>query len=470
KTNKKMTSLIWLCGDSSEMDPLPASYYGKLDKSNPVISSFEKDLKDNIFGLLTYSELNFVLGLTVMSMKLFDIWKKYEPRLPTPYFHERLLQIADFLFASKFHALQGECLCTFHLERERSKRPDPSGLQKLLEILTFLRIMMQAILPHESLCWLLYNGSLHIYNICRFLMSVSHAALEYLLWACVCLETSVPLLMPRFLPWRATLYCAVCECYYDGQAAVQAEVFARRALGKVSELGKLEELSGSPSSAETQRAFKEATIKLAVMVFKRSVYEPRKKPKGLFRPKQKSSLKEGHNIPWPRTLTEQILMELFEGNAAQFLAVLEGLWDSSCRPLHTGMSDEPEIQEVALELISAGISILSGIPLHPSMFFWKNQIPVESAVKFVKLLFRYEQWDAFRSLTDNLMAVLMTDSTCMPICFYMQDIQVDGDMVLDIVLFLWAKCKVVFQRAQARHYDQVHYLGKTENQDKVIIT
>ncbi|XP_017572344.1 cilia- and flagella-associated protein 54 [Pygocentrus nattereri] len=588
------------------MDPLPASYYGKLDKSNPVISSFEKDLKEfklhmkRVRDSPSFDHSSFSRG----SMKLFDIWKKYEPRLPTPYFHERLLQIADFLFASKFfrlaqwqgyrrylhhfctsglesikdveqfkqsffpegfvtegaklmfHALQGECLCTFHLERERSKRPDPSGLQKLLEILTFLRIMMQAILPHESLCWLLYNGSLHIYNICRFLMSVSHAAqaLEYLLWACVCLETSVPLLMPRFLPWRATLYCAVCECYYDGQAAVQAEVFARRALGKVSELGKLEELSGSPSSAETQRAFKEATIKLAVMVFKRSVYEPRKKPKGLFRPKQKSSLKEGHNIPWPRTLTEQILMELFEGNAAQFLAVLEGLWDSSCRPLHTGMSDEPEIQEVALELISAGISILSGNggssyriyneSLPPSLnaitstftlmemaTAGKNQIPVESAVKFVKLLFRYEQWDAFRSLTDNLMAVLsnleghffrkaeleltllealehlllthkvrlgnkdpvmtealndkdksvgqvtMTDEllnlvltlhAC--VCESAQDIQVDGDMVLDIVLFLWAKCKVVFQRAQARHYDQVHYLGKTENQDKWVQT
>ncbi|XP_036433426.1 cilia- and flagella-associated protein 54 [Colossoma macropomum] len=597
------------------MDPLPASYYGKIDKSNPVISSFEKDLKEfklhmkRVRDSPSFDHSSYSRG----SMKLFDIWKKYEPRLPTPYFHERLLHIADFLFASKFvrlaqwqgyrrylhhfctaglesikdvqqfkqsffpggfdteganlmfRALQGECLCTFHLERERSKRPSPSGLQKLLDILTFLRIMMQAILPHESLCWLLYNGSLHIYNICRFLMSVSQGctalccfvfsqALEYLLWACVCLETSVPLLMPRFLPWRATLYCAVCECYYDGQAAVQAEVFARRALGKISELGKLEEMSGLPSSAETQRAFKEATIKLAVMVFKRSVYEPRKKPKGLFRPKQKSSLKEGHNIPWPRTLTERILMELFEGNAAQFLAVLEGLWDSSCRPLHTGISDEPEIQEVALELISAGISILSGNggssdriyndSLPPSLnaitstftlvemaTAGKNQISVDAAVKFVKLLFRYEQWDAFRNLSDNLMAVLsnlegrffrkaeleltvlealeqllsnhkvrlgnkepvmtealtekdksvgqvtMTDEllnlvltlhAC--VCESSQDIQVDGDIVLDIVLFLWAKCKVVFQRAQARHYDPVRYLGKTETQDKWVQT
>ncbi|KAI4876053.1 hypothetical protein NFI96_030101 [Prochilodus magdalenae] len=598
------------------MEPLPASYYGKLDKSNPVISAFQRDLKEfklhmkRVRDSPNFDHSSYSRG----SMKLFDIWKKYEARLPTPFFQERLLQTADFLFASKFYrlaqwqgyrrylhqfytaglesikdveqfkqsffpegfetegaklmfrALQGECLCAFHLEQERCKSPDQNGLQKLLDILTFLRIMMQAILPHESLCWLLYNGSLHVYNICRFLMSVNLAAkaLEFLLWACVCLETSIPLMLPSFLPWRATLYCAVCECYYDGQAAVQAEVFARRALGKISELGKLEAMSGSASSAETQRAFKEATIKLAVMVFKRSVYEPRKKPKGLFRSKQKSNqVKEGHNIPWPRTLTERILMELFEGNAAQFLAVLEALWDSSRRPLQTGISDEPGIQEVALELISAGISIMSGTISPPSVnrnggssdrvyndslppslnavtstftlmemaTAGENQISVDAAVKFVKLLFRYEQWDTFCSLSDNLVAVLsnleghssrkaeleltllealecflsthrvrlgpkepvmaealtekdknvgqvtMTDEllnlvqtlhSC--VCEAAQDIQPDGDMVLDIVLFLWPKCKAVFQRVQARHYDSVRYLGKTENQDKWVQT
>lgn len=54
-------------------------------------------------------------------------------------------------------------------------------------------------------------------------------------------------------------------------------------------------------------------------------------------------------------------MELFEGNAAQFLAVLEALWDSSRRPLQTGIPDDPDVQEVAIELMSAGTSILSGI-------------------------------------------------------------------------------------------------------------
>jgi len=49
-------------------------------------------------------------------------------------------------------------------------------------------------------------------------------ALEYLLWASISLELSLPLMTAQYLPWIVTLYCAVCHCYYDNKAAVQAEV------------------------------------------------------------------------------------------------------------------------------------------------------------------------------------------------------------------------------------------------------
>ncbi|XP_016134498.1 cilia- and flagella-associated protein 54 [Sinocyclocheilus grahami] len=581
------------------MDPAPASYYGPLDKNNPVLSAFQSDLKEfkahikKLSGSPNYDYRSYSRG----SIKLFETWNKYKSRLPPSYFEEHLFQTADFLLDSKlyrlalwqgyrlylqqfctlslesirdvehfkqsffsdgfdskrarltFRALQGECQCIFYLEKERGALPDQSGVQKLLSILGFVRILMQAVLPDESLCWILYNGSLHMYNICRFLMSAGHASqvLEYLLWACTCLETSVPLLTASFLPWRATLYCAVCECYFHDCASVQAEVFARRALGKISELAKLEEMTGSQVSSETQQAYKEATVKLAVMVFKRSVYEPRRKPKGLFRPKQKSNLKELQLTPWPRTPTERILMEMFEGNAARFLAVLEALQDSSVRPLQTGLPEEFEVQDVVLELISAGTSLLSGFgdsdhtfdeSLPPSVnavtptsslfdtaVAGKSKIAVDAAVKFVKQLFRYEQWSTFSSLSTalmsalanmegrafrkyelelrileaverlmstqrvkfimkdaafddkNIVAAIMTEEffnliqtlhAC--VCRTDKDIQPNADLVLDIVLFFWAKCKTVFQRAQSRHYEPVRYLGRMANQDQWVET
>lgn len=49
-------------------------------------------------------------------------------------------------------------------------------------------------------------------------------ALEFLLWASVSLELSVPIMTPEYLPWIVTLYCAVCRCYYDNRVAVKAEV------------------------------------------------------------------------------------------------------------------------------------------------------------------------------------------------------------------------------------------------------
>lgn len=67
-------------------------------------------------------------------------------------------------------------------------------------------------------------------------------------------------------------------------------------------------------------------------------------------------------LPWPRTTTEQLLMEMFDGTAAQFLAILEALSDSSRRVLHPTppVPDEPEIHDVISELFFAGLEILSG--------------------------------------------------------------------------------------------------------------
>uniref|UniRef100_A0A6Q2XGF2 Cilia and flagella associated protein 54 n=1 Tax=Esox lucius TaxID=8010 RepID=A0A6Q2XGF2_ESOLU len=514
------------------MNPLQASFYGKIDQRNPVISAFDGDIKEfmsfmkRISNLPTYDHNSYARG----AKTLFKIWNEYKPRLPTSYYEEHMLQVADFLFDVKFRALQGVCLCAFQLEREKVSHPTQEGIQELLNILGFVRILMQAVLPHEHLCWVLYNGSLCIYNICRYLMSMSYTsqAMEFLLWACICLETSIPLMTAKFLAWRVTLYCAVCQCHYDSQANVQAEAFARRALCKVSELGKLEEMSGLAATTETQRTYKEATVKLAAMVFKRSVYEHRRKPKGLLRPKQKSNLKEIHNMQWPRTPTERALMEMFEGNSARFLAIVEALWDSSRRLLQTGMPEESEIQEVCLELMTAGISILL------FCFPGESKVSVDAAVKFVKLLFHYEQWEMFCILSDAMkhsvlpmegqsyrkskLELCMLDSmerflsaqrnkfhskedtvsgtvcisssvsaekdrqlggvmseefvslvqtlhTC--VCDSAQDVLPDRDLVMDIVLNLWSKCKTVFQRAQVRHWDPVRFLNKMENQEKV---
>lgn len=68
------------------------------------------------------------------------------------------------------------------------------------------------------------------------------------------------------------------------------------------------------------------------------------------------------------------------------------------------------------------------------------------------------------SIGERLLIVLVYTA-----CICVQDIRPDEDLVLDILLYLWAKCKLVFQRAQARHNDPVSYMVKMAFPDKVVI-
>ncbi|XP_032388655.1 cilia- and flagella-associated protein 54 isoform X5 [Etheostoma spectabile] len=569
---------------------LPASYYGKLDKRNPVVSGFERDINSfitlmkRVASSTSQDNGSYAKGIKI----LVEIWKKYKHRLPSKLYQERMLQMADFLFGIKLYhlalwqgyslhllqfnsvkitditdvdhfmacffpegfdtdqdtftmkirAMQGCALCIFEQEKSQSILSQ-KGLCKLLHLLKFLRIMMQAFQQHEHLCWQIYNGSLHIYTICRYLMTMncSAEALEYLLWASISLELSIPLMTAKCLPWIVTLYCAVCHCYYNNHAALQAEEFARRALGKINELAKLEEQNKVPATRETQRAYKEASIKLAAMIFKRAVFEARRRHKPIFRIKTKSTLKDIPNAPWPRTTTEHMLMGLFDSSAAQFLGILEALWDSTRCPLQTRMPDDPELQEVILELLSAGISILSGNTttskslVSPSTLTQtstlmelavtgENKVPIMSAMRFIKMLFQYKQPDAFTELARDILQVLsgvegqsfrraelevalldsfnsllssrrryprednivddrhkssfsmsdefigLVDTLHKSVCGSAPEVQPDGDLVLNVLLFLWGKVKLGIQRDQLHNLEFTHYLEKVDNYDK----
>ncbi|XP_029453389.1 cilia- and flagella-associated protein 54 [Rhinatrema bivittatum] len=434
------------------MEPLTAHFYGPIDAKNPVIATFENEIKQFLESMTKIQ--NFAPGDRYQNSRrqgannLFNIWIKYEPRLPAGYYHEKLLKVGDSLCEMKeyklallqcyerylqqfksvnldeitdvkeyqsiffpkgvkdentgltFHALQGRCFCIYQIVKTSDVNlKGEDSVKKCLSILSLLRLNMQLVLPQEHLCWLIYNGTIHIYNICRHLMRLGHSlkALDFLLWASICMESSVPLLSVHYLTWRVTLYTAVCQCYYDCKAGVQAEIFARRGLSKIAELNELELMSKSnyPAAAE---AFTEATTKMAVMIFKRAVFESRRRTKTGMRSKQRFSVKETEKLSWPRNFTERLLCDMFNTSTHKFLAILEAVSDSNRRILKTGppVPDEPEIHEVIAELFFAGTDIVL-----------EKDISMDAAVKFVKLVFNYEQWEIF-------------DTIIPPIFFYVQ--------------------------------------------------
>ena len=84
---------------------------------------------------------------------------------------------------------------------------------------------------------------------------------------------------------------------------------------------------------------------------------------GMVRPKTRTALKENQQLPWPRTNTEKLLWEMFEGSAAQFLAVLETLNDPTRRILISsppaGEADV-EVLDLYSELFMAAMYIMLG--------------------------------------------------------------------------------------------------------------
>lgn len=67
-------------------------------------------------------------------------------------------------------------------------------------------------------------------------------------------------------------------------------------------------------------------------------------------------------LTWPRTVTERLLSEMFEGGAAQFLAVLEALTNTQRRALQTGPSSaDADMNDVTSELFFAGKEIVAGL-------------------------------------------------------------------------------------------------------------
>ena len=68
-------------------------------------------------------------------------------------------------------------------------------------------------------------------------------------------------------------------------------------------------------------------------------------------------------LPWPRTPTEKLLVDMFEGSAAQFLCIIEALTDTNKRTLITQQpapDSEVETLDVYAELFMAAQEIICG--------------------------------------------------------------------------------------------------------------
>ena len=208
----------------------------------------------------------------------------------------------------------------------------------VMSALSRLQAVSHIALEREDRYWIAYNAFVLGFSLCRKMMTHGHTlrVMEHMMWCVVCMESSVPLMACKYLPLRTDFYVAIAHCYYFIKHHNEAERFARRALDKVNELAKLECASSSDPTPGSELIFKEATMKLGVLVFKTCIFESHKKVKVTFKSKTRPSLKELLQLSTPRSSTEKMLGEMFSSPSGQFLAILETLSDLSRRSLERG--------------------------------------------------------------------------------------------------------------------------------------
>ena len=85
---------------------------------------------------------------------------------------------------------------------------------RITKLLRLLQIGMEVGLKKDSHCWLVYNATIHTYTISRDLMTHAHTqlVLRPLIWACVCMESSVPLLTLKYFKWRSVGCLGMLRC------------------------------------------------------------------------------------------------------------------------------------------------------------------------------------------------------------------------------------------------------------------
>jgi hypothetical protein len=171
-------------------------------------------------------------------------------------------------------ACYGVAVCESALVLAADKRIKHSTtLQQLVQCLVRLKEAILLVLPEEPLFWLAYNGTVHIYSLCRTLLTaglVSHA-LPFLLLCVQAMDHHASASAAQHLPWRSQLYAMLCYAYCDVQAFDAARQVVAQGLARVDALIQLQRLDPVPPPPDIQSAHAAAKAMLCALKLKLEV-------------------------------------------------------------------------------------------------------------------------------------------------------------------------------------------------------
>ncbi|KAF8565147.1 hypothetical protein P879_02967 [Paragonimus westermani] len=139
---------------------------------------------------------------------------------------------------------------------------------------------------------------------------------------------------------------------------------ARNALVRVADLSQLQASRSETVPRQVAAQYVFSTIQFTSLIFKRSIFESRRRPIGNLRPRVKVEFASLLLNNYPRTQTERCLAQMFPNGASQLLAIMEALGlapgsrRSLVRPSLPADENDWEINDVYTELLMAAMELI----------------------------------------------------------------------------------------------------------------
>lgn len=212
----------------------------------------------------------------------------------------------------------------------------PDTLHSFVACLHQLKDTLSLVLPLEQLYWLTLNGTLHIYNISKRLLTAGFVAqmLPFLIFCVKALQSHVIFSTAKYLPWRTQLYVALCYAYADVRAYDMAKQVVQEGLDKIDALIKLQKLDPVPAPPEVQAAYKTAKAMLCALRLKLEVLSAPQGPPPTPLPGEKKAADKKAAVPAmdpALAALQPLIAEVAVTPKAKLTALIEALQVCNCQ-------------------------------------------------------------------------------------------------------------------------------------------